>query len=185
MPQDTKSQTTIQYTRAYLSLFLVAALWLGCRHTAPDTIPPFRETPVQKSDIVVEDGDTFLWKTHRVRMLGIDCAEISSPFHDGNQEPWGTLATEFLREQIAKANKLSIIRIEQPDRYGRWLAYLFADGENVNARVISASLAYETISQYGKQGLDRYAEQCLVASRTAPKPSFEPPHEFRKRNRKN
>lgn len=118
-------------------------------------------------------------------MLGIDCAEKDSPFHKGNQEPWGTRAEEFLREQIVKAVKLSVIRIEQPDRYGRWLGYLLADGENVNARVIAAGLAYETVSHYGKQGLDRYAEECLVAAQTAPKPEFEQPSEFRKRNRKN
>jgi len=156
----------------------------SCRHSTPDTILPFRETAVLKSDIVVEDGDTFTWRGQKVRMLGIDCAEKDSPFHRGNQEPWGTRAEEFLRAQIVKANKLSVIRIEQPDRYGRWLGYLLADGENVNARVVREGLAYETVSHYGKQGLDRYAEECLEAAKTGPKPEFEPPHEFRKRNRK-
>ncbi len=96
---------------------------------------------MEKLDIVVEDGDTFTWRGQKVRMLGIDCAEKDSPFHRGNQEPWGTRAEEFLREQIVKAVKLSVIRIEQPDRYGRWLGYLLADGENVNARVIRRRLS--------------------------------------------
>ncbi len=167
-------------------LVLVTLLFLGqsCRHTAQNTILPFRETVVEKQDIVVEDGDTFAWRGHRVRMLGIDCAETNSPFHHGNQEPWGTRGEEFLREQIKNATKLSVIRIEQPDRYGRWLGYLLADGENVNAKLIRASLAYETVSHYGKQGLDRYAEECLEAASLAPKPEFELPHDFRKRNRK-
>ena len=165
-----------------VTLLLLA---LACRHTAPETIIPFRETVVQKSDIVVEDGDTFEWRGHKVRMLGIDCAEKDSPFHSGNQEPWGTRAADFLQEQVKAASKLAIIRIEQPDRYGRWLGYLLADGENVNARVIRAGLAYETVSHYGKQGLDRFADQCLEAARTAPEPEFEQPSEFRKRNRKN
>lgn len=163
---------------------LVTLLAASCRHGAPDTIPPFRETVVAKADLEVEDGDTFSWKGQRVRMLGIDCAEKASPFHHGDQEPWGSRAQEFLQEQIVKAGKLSIVRIDKPDRYGRWLAYLLADGENVNARIISQGLAYETISHYGKQGLDRYAEQCLDATLGAPKPEFEPPHEFRQRNRK-
>lgn len=166
---------------SFVSLLLLA---IACRHTSPDTILPFRETKVQKSDIIVEDGDTFTWRGQKVRMLGIDCAEKDSPFHHGNQEPWGTRAEEFLRVQIAGAKKLSVIRIEQPDRYGRWLGYLLADGDNVNARVIRAGLAYETVSHYGMQGLDRYAKECLDASKTAPKPEFELPHEFRKRNRK-
>ncbi len=166
---------------SFITLFLLV---LACRHSSPDTILPFRETAVEKLDIVVEDGDTFTWRGQKVRMLGIDCAEKDSPFHRGNQEPWGTRAEEFLRDQIVKANKLSVIRIEQPDRYGRWLGYLLADGDNVNARVIRAGLAYETVSHYGKQGLDRYAEECLEAEKTAPKPEFELPSEFRKRNRK-
>jgi endonuclease YncB( thermonuclease family) len=166
---------------SYVTLLLLS---FACRHSAPDTILPFRETAVQKSDIKVDDGDTFEWRGHKVRMLGIDCAEKDSPFHRGNQEPWGTRGAEFLREQIAKAKQLAVIRIEQPDRYGRWLGYLLADGENVNARIISAGLAYETVTHYGKQGLDRYAEECLAAAKTAPKPEFELPSEFRKRNRK-
>ncbi|MCB9367392.1 MAG: thermonuclease family protein [Calditrichaeota bacterium] len=166
-------------------LLLIVTQWTGCRHGSSTTIPPFRETRVEKSDLSVEDGDTFLWKTQRVRMLGIDCAETSSPHHHGDQEPWGSRAKRFLEEQISGARTLSIIRIEEPDRYGRWLAYLLADGENVNARVIREGLAYETVSHYGKQGLNQYAEECLAAARTAPRPEFENPAEFRKRNRKN
>ncbi len=166
---------------SFVTLFLLV---LACRHSTPDTILPFRETEVEKSDLVVEDGDTFTWRGHKVRMLGIDCAEKDSPFHRGNQEPWGTRAEQFLRDQISKAGKLSVIRIEKPDRYGRWLGYLLADGENVNARVIQAGLAYETVSHYGKQVLDRYAEECLEAAKAAPKPEFELPADFRKRNRK-
>ncbi|NUO19565.1 thermonuclease family protein [bacterium] len=169
------------FSLGFVSLLLLLS---ACRHSSPDTILPFRETTVQKTDIEVKDGDTFTWRGQKVRMLGIDCAEKDSPFHNGNQEPWGSRAEEYLRQQIEKANKLSVIRIEQPDRYGRWLGYLLADGENVNARIIRAGLAYETVSHYGKQGLDRYAEECLEAARTSPKPEFESPHDFRKRNRK-
>jgi len=163
---------------------IVTLLAVSCRHSSPDTIIPFRETIVSKADIEVEDGDTFSWRGQRVRMLGIDCAETASPYHSGDQEPWGSRAEEFLRQQISAANTLSVVRIEKPDRYGRWLAYLLADGENVNARVIGAGLAYETVSHYGKQGLERYANECLEAARTAPKPQFELPSEFRQRNRK-
>ncbi|MBL0062348.1 MAG: thermonuclease family protein [bacterium] len=166
---------------SFVTLFLLV---LACRHSSPNTILPFRETVVDKADIEVEDGDTFTWRGQKVRMLGIDCAEPDSPFHRGNQEPWGTRAEVFLRDQITKAKKLSVIRIEKPDRYGRWLGYLLADGESVNARVIRAGLAYETVSHYGKQGLDRYAEECLDVAKTAPKPEFELPADFRKRNRK-
>lgn len=167
----------------FLSVFLIGVLLLSCRHGS-QTILPFRVTQVEKRDIVVEDGDTFTWKGQRVRMLGIDCAETNSPYHKGNQNPWGLLGEELLREEIKHAKDLSIIRIEQADKYGRWLAYLLADGENVNAKIIKAGLAYETVTHYGKQGLDKYAEECLEAARTSPEPKFENPAEFRKRNRK-
>jgi endonuclease YncB( thermonuclease family) len=142
-------------------------------------------TPVDKRDIVVEDGDTFTWKGQRVRMLGIDCAETNSPYHKGNQNPWGLLGEELLNEEVKRSKELAIIRIEKSDKYGRWLAYLLADGVNVNAKLIQAGLAYETVTRYGKQGLDKYAEECLNAARTAERPKFEDPAEFRKRNRKN
>ena len=167
-----------------LALTFILALFASCRHSATTTILPYRETQVEKSDVEVVDGDTFNWRNQPVRMLGIDCPETKSPHHSGDQEPWGGRAREYLETQIAAAKSLSIVRIEKPDRYGRWLAYLMADGENVNAKLISQGLAYETISKYGKQKLDRYAEEVLKAERTAPKPQFENPADFRKRNRK-
>ncbi|MCC6476654.1 thermonuclease family protein [bacterium] len=167
-----------------LALSFLLALLLSCRHSATTTILPYRETQVEKSDIEVEDGDTFNWRNQPVRMLGIDCPETKSPHHSGDQEPWGGRAREYLEAQVAAAKSLSIIRTDKPDRYGRWLGYLLADGENVNAKIIGQGLAYETISKYGKQKLDKYAEEVLKAARNAPKPQFENPSDFRKRNRK-
>lgn len=165
---------------------LLAVLCLvctGCKRQSKE-LEPLKLVDVGKREITVEDGDTFFCRGERVRMLGIDTAEMDSPYHYGNQEPYGTQARDFLQRQVDQAGSLSIIRIEQRDPYNRLLAYLLADGKNVNATLVGAGLAYETISYYGKQGMDEYAEQVLAAAEHAPKPPFDPPHEFRKRNRR-
>jgi hypothetical protein len=69
------------------------------------------------------------------------------------------------------------------DPYGRSLGYLFLDGKNYSALVVSAGLAAESVSFYGDNGLPEPAQEVLDASKKAPPLPFEPPHEFRRRMR--
>jgi len=73
--------------------------------------------------LVVIDGDTFWSKRHsnKIRILGIDCPEVGEP---GYQE-----AKDFLYELLESSS----LRIKEKgiDRYGRLLAEVFVNGENV------------------------------------------------------
>src|SRR3989339_652888 len=108
---------------ASLSLVLILGL-LGCG----TDIPAMREVLLDKSKLEVEDGDTFVYDGQRVRMLGIDAPEVDSPYHEGNQEPWGTETKDFLEQRVNLAGEIRMIRIPENDKYDRMLAYLFLDG---------------------------------------------------------
>jgi micrococcal nuclease len=161
--------------------FLSLLILLGCQESG---IPPMELVTLDKSKVVVEDGDTYVYDGQRVRMLGIDTPEIDSPYHHGNQDPWGTKASDFLKKKVADATEIQMIRIKEYDPYDRMLAYLILDGRNVNAEIVAAGLAYESVTHYGPQGLDKYAAEVMEASHRQPAPKFEKPWEWRKKHRK-
>ena len=80
----------------------------------------------------VTDGDTIRCGGERVRLLGIDAPEFPGKCREGRDcapgDPWAS--TEALRGAMA-GRKLSIRRFGY-DRYGRALAEVFADGENLS-----------------------------------------------------
>ena len=161
-----------------LSLLLAVG---GCREAG---IPAMQVVPLDKAKVEVEDGDTFIYEEQRVRMLGIDTPEVDSPYHHGNQNPWGTTASNFLKRKVSEATKIEMIRIPERDPYDRMLAYLLLDGRNVNAEIVRVGLAYESVTHYGPQGLDDYANEVMEAAKLQPAPKFEKPWEWRKQHRK-
>lgn len=164
-----------------ISTVLILLFAFGC---IGEKIPPMKEVVLDKSKLTVEDGDTFVYDGQRVRMLGIDTPEVDSPYHDGNQDPWGTEASNFLKKKVMAATEIKMIRIPQLDPYDRMLAYLILDGRNVNAEIVAAGHAYESVTHYGPQGLDKYAAEVMAASKRQPKLEFEKPWEWRKKHRK-
>lgn len=149
-----------------------------------EQIPAMKEVVLDKAKLTVEDGDTFIYDGQRVRMLGIDTPEVDSPYHEGNQEPWGTEASNFLKQKVMVATEIRMIRLAQLDPYDRMLAYLILDGRNVNAEIVEAGHAYESVTHYGPQGLDKYAAEVMAAAKRQPKPEFEKPWKWRKKHRK-
>ena len=170
----------MKYSRLIVLVVLVSFLGVGCG----EKIPPMKEVLLDKSKLTVKDGDTYVYEGQRVRMLGIDTPEIDSPYHEGNQDPWGTEASNFLKKKVMAATEIKMIRIPELDRYDRMLAYLILDGRNVNAEIVEAGLAYQSVTHYGPQGLDKYAAEVMEASKRQPKPEFEKPWEWRKKHRK-
>ncbi|MFZ6016703.1 MAG: thermonuclease family protein [Nitrospirota bacterium] len=77
--------------------------------------------------LIIIDGDTFWSKRHnnKIRILGIDCPEKGEP---GHQE-----AKDFLYELL----KSSTLRIKKKgiDKYGRVLAEIFVNGENIALKI--------------------------------------------------
>jgi micrococcal nuclease len=82
--------------------------------------------------ISVGDGDTmrinYQGQAVTVRLACIDAPETA-------QTPWGTSATERLR-QLTPQNSTVQFREADTDRYGRTVAEVYANGQNVNLQMV-------------------------------------------------
>jgi endonuclease YncB( thermonuclease family) len=165
---------------------IVAAFTVsGCSSRQPGADPPaYRGARVVRvSDITFDDGDTFEIKGRPIRVLGIDAPEIAHPdlgIHEG--QPCGTEAADSTRSWLSRARTIEVA-FGGRDIYDRKLAHVFVDGELLSCRLLSHGLAYETVSHFGDGGFPDLAQQILDVSRSAPEPSFEPPHEWKKKHR--
>lgn len=86
--------------------------------------------------VYVTDGDTFHMliksKKVKVRLADIDAPEISQPF--------GLEAKEALMRHIK--DKEVRVHIRDTDRYGRKVAYVYLDGDDINLQMIRDGYAW-------------------------------------------
>ena len=96
----------------------------------------------------VLDGDTFITNAgERVRLLGIDAPEVAH--HDTPMEPFGLESTAWLAERIGGSDVQLRIGIEETDRYGRTLAWVYAaDGTLINRAALTGGYA-ELLDRFG------------------------------------
>lgn len=90
----------------------------------------------QKIDFVqrVVDGDTLvLANGERVRLIGINSPEKGEPCFEE--------AGEFLAEAVSGRAVELLFDLERQDKYGRTLAYVFADGNHANLLLVEQGLA--------------------------------------------
>ncbi len=135
---------------------LAAALaaWLAAQKPVDQHRPP-PATAGQHRIVHVYDGDTVkLDNGERVRMIGIDTPET----HDNAklrkdidrrnvnrqiQLAMGQKAADFARSLLEGQEVKVEFDVEQRDRYGRLLAYLYlSDGTFVNEKIIREGYAY-------------------------------------------
>lgn len=134
---------------------------------------------VRFTDIEVVDGDSVRIGDRSIRLLGYDTPERDAPWFEGNQDPWASLATETLEQVLRSADRITLRTTREPDKYGRELAQLYADGVPVGVALLERGLAYETVSRYGDNGFTEEAEALLHAARKGPEPAFMDPHRWR------
>ena len=79
----------------------------------------------------VVDGDTVAFKVHDGPIEKVRLADIDTPERD---QPWGTEATTALRQW--SMSKPARIEVVDTDRYGRLVATLWVDDENINRRLV-------------------------------------------------
>jgi endonuclease YncB( thermonuclease family) len=168
-----------------LAVGIVLAL-SACRSDAP---PDYRPTHAHAryldvSRVRFDDGDSFYLDGKPIRILGMDAPETKSPevgiFVD---QPFGPAAAESTKAIMKRARLLEII----PDgkgTYGRRLAHVLVDGELLAVKMIEMGLAYENVSFFGDNGFPDLADRILKASLQAPKPPFQQPYRWRKKNQK-
>lgn len=85
--------------------------------------------------VKVYDGDTILIEDGRkIRLIGVDAPEVESPYT--KEEPYGSASRKHL-EGLLSGKKVFIRGGEEPrDRFGRTLAYVYADDVLLNGRMI-------------------------------------------------
>lgn len=93
--------------------------------------------PAWAGDLSVYDGDTIRLGEERVRLEGIDAAEIR-----GACDAERRLA-RITRDRLAELLAGGEVEIERNgrDRYGRTLATVYVDGENVGDRLVAEGYA--------------------------------------------
>jgi micrococcal nuclease len=141
--------------RLHVIASLCAALWIGAAHALPFARFADRQATVSS----VTDGDTvvlqFSRRRERVRLIGIDTPESKHNPRARKQAEQnrssensiiqlGKLAAKHTRELLPTGIRVRIeYDVEQRDRYGRLLAYLWLpNGTMVNEEIIRAGYAY-------------------------------------------
>ena len=132
--------------KKYILLFFLVILLFSVNYKTLDSrvINFFDES----EKIIVQrviDGDTIKVNNQSIRLLGINCPEKGEPL---SQE-----ATEFLENLIL--NKSIQIESTKKDLYGRTLAYIFLNNENINLKIIEAGFA----NAYFPEGKQKYYAQ--------------------------
>jgi hypothetical protein len=119
------------------------------------SIDDFLENKILYESAKIErviDGDTVVIKDKiSVRLLGINSPEKGELYY--------LEAKEFLENEVFnKTVKLKFGK-ERYDKYGRILAYIFLDNENVNIKLVEEGLA----NYYFPSGKDTYYEPIVLA----------------------
>ncbi|HXV15093.1 MAG TPA: thermonuclease family protein [Candidatus Krumholzibacteria bacterium] len=159
----------------------------GCRrdHGSADAHASYHHAQVvDVAQIEFDDGDTFLYRREPIRVLGIDTPEVAEPdvgiFED---QPYGRAAAESTQALITRAHRVEIA-YDGRDIYRRRLAHVFVDGELLGVKLLQMGLAYENVSHFGDNGFPDLADRILRAAHEGPKPPFEPPYQWRRKNQK-
>ena len=137
-----------------LGLFLFLGILLDsyCYEKELNPRPGDRETKIVTKII---DGDTIIVEGgERIRFLGIDCDERGERCY--NQ------AKEYLEKRIYEKEVILESDIQDKDRYGRSLRYVFFDGENINVKLVEEGYC---TARFERE--TRYKNQITIAERNA------------------
>ncbi|HUU27382.1 MAG TPA: thermonuclease family protein [archaeon] len=168
---------------------LVPALYIACQAAASAVAGKYphyagRANKIERSQIQVNDGDTFKAGSLTIRVLGLDTPEISSPEHGYfEDQPYGREAKSEAEKIFSEARLVEYVPYRN-DTYGRLLAHVFVDGELFAVKMIGASLAYETVSFYGDNGFPDLAREIQRAAKKAGQPPFMEPYRWRRVHRR-
>lgn len=127
----------------------------------------------------VIDADTLAFGDIRVRLEGIDAPESEqSCFKNDQAIACGQIATQFVRDTIGSSSVQC--RASSQDRYGRYLATCFVNGENLNAHIVSNGMAL-VYRQYSSSYIAE--EETAKANQTGIwATQFQAPWEWRRAN---
>ena len=129
----------------------------------PSWSPPFRRgCRVRGVDATLHrviDGDTIDVRMpdghiEVVRYIGMNTPELHHP--EKGEEP-GSRAAKALNETLLKGKRLELVfDVQSRDRYGRLLAYVYANGEHVNAALVEQGYSAVAIHPPNTCFVDRF-----------------------------
>ncbi len=129
----------------------------------------------------VSDGDTLTCLTSASRQVKVRLAEIDAP---ESRQPYGSRAKQAL--SALAFGKQVVLEVQDTDRYGRTVARVVADGQDVNAELVRQGAAW-VYRQYSRdRSLIALEEQARAAARglwALPGSERMPPWEWRKAGR--
>jgi len=112
------------------------------------------------------DGDTAHFYLHdgtyvKIRFLGIDTPESTM-----EEDPWGLAASRFTKQILQNASSI-VLEAEgnRKDIYGRYLAFVWADGVLVNLSVVQNAYSNSKLSSSSKY-YDAFYDTELVIGQT-------------------
>lgn len=98
-------------------------------------------TKVYDGDTITVDIDLGLnvtMKDQTLRLYGIDTPELR-----GSEKEEGLKVRDWLRELIIEKKVIIRTHKDSKGKYGRWLAEVFYNGENLNEKMLSLGYAKE------------------------------------------
>ncbi|WP_051860722.1 thermonuclease family protein [Bacillus sp. SJS] len=110
----------------------------------------------------VTDGDTLKAElkngaTEKVRLILIDTPESRGKY-EGNPQPFAKEASAFTKEQLEGKEIELELGVEERDRFGRLLAYIWMDGQMYNKRLLKEGLARVAVYPPNTKYLDQFKE---------------------------
>lgn len=143
--------------RRLIALLAVAAVAVGCREG--ESAEPAEAFPRETAAVVtrVNDGDTLTLRDGRkVRLLQVDAPELG-------RDCYGRAAREALGRLAPKGARVVLVgdpTLDDRDRYGRLLRYVFAGQTHVNVALVRRGAASP---YFFRNDRGRYASALLDA----------------------
>jgi micrococcal nuclease len=98
--------------------------------------------PLSCRVVAISNGDTFTCLTTENKRLRVRLAEIDAP---ETKQPYGAEAKQMLSDLVFE--KHVVLHVQEVDRYGRTLARVYVDGQDVNYHLIEQGAAWAYMKQ--------------------------------------
>jgi endonuclease YncB( thermonuclease family) len=118
-----------------------------CTHTASELkcVEFVKNYDGDTFTVNIPNAPSFFAKKAKVRILGIDTAEIRTK--NSCEKKMAKLAKKFVEERLKRAKRIDLINIDH-DKYFRILADVIYDGKNLGKEILKEKLA---VSYSGKK----------------------------------